>query len=366
MSMEISDRDKTLLYIIASIAILAAAYFFGFKNFMDKRDGYKAQAQSYHDEYQTLIELQKNRPMYVEMTEKYGAAREQILTEYEKGYSQPKMMKTLDDIESATEIWLSEITYNPSESVYTFQSEQGLYGVRNTTTLSFEGTYSEVKLLLAAVLNIDSKTMINSVSIDYDEANSLCGGQLVLSHFSLADDQTQEPEVDYNIPVGVSNIFDSAAVTSNTQTQAVNANYILTDYDLCLIINPDQSTFDSVIVGTTNDASARDTVTSDENDTVDVTITVDGKEGKYTISYKVGNQTYPARNYENGVDFEPGDTLDLLVESSLRDGNNDKVAVRANLINNSDMKLNVLVHGDDTVLPRFSAATREGDITIYR
>lgn len=366
MSMEISDRDKTLLYIIASIAILGAAYFFGFKNFMDKRSAYKAQAQSYHDEYTELIELQKNRPTYVELTEKYGAARGQVLTEFEDGFSQSKMMKTLIDIETASGIWMSDLTFSLPENVYTFSSENGLFGVKNNTNIRFEGSYGEVKALLASLLNINSKTVVNSVLIEYDEANQLCAGMVEISHFSLANAATEEPKVDYSIPFGVSDIFDSAAVTSNTQTQGVNANYILTDYDVCIIISPDQSTFDSVIVGTTNDSSAKDTVTSDENDSIDVTITIDGNDGNYKVSYKVGDKTYPARNYDKGVDFDPGDTLDLLVESSVRDGNNDKVAVRANLINNSDMKLNVLVHGDDTVSPRFSAVTREGDITIYR
>lgn len=366
MSMEISDRDKTLLYIIASIMILAAAYFFGYKNFMDKRDDYKAQAQSAHEEYLTLIELQKNRKMYVEMTEKLTAAREQILTEYENGYSQSKMLKELIDIEKSTAIWMKENTFNLPETVYTFQSESGLLGIKNSTTVVYEGSYAEWKLMLASMLNINSKTKIDSVSVKYDEVNQLCEGEINISHFSVANAETQEPTVDYNIPAGISNIFDSAAVTSNNQTQAVNANYILTDYDVCILINPDKSTFDSVIVGTTNDSSAKDTVTSDENGSIDVTITVDGKDGDYTLSYKVGDKTYPAKNYDKGVNFKPGDTLDLLVESSIRDGNDDKVAVKANLINNSDMKLNVLVHGDDTVFPRFSAATREGDITIYR
>ena len=366
MSMEISDRDKTLIYIVASIAILGAAYFFGFKNFMDKKNEYKAQAQSYHDEYLQLIELQKDRQMYVDMTEKYSVAREIMLLEYDYGYSQSNMIKTLIDIETATGMWISNITFSLPENVYTFQSESDLFGIENKMVLSFEGNYTQMKLLLASILNIDSKTKISTLTVDYDEVNQICSGMVDISHFSVANSETHEPQVEYNLPKGVSNIFDSAAVTSNTQTEAVNANYILTDYDVCIIINPDKSTFDSIIVGTTNDASAKDTVSSDENDTIDVTITVDGKDGDYTLSYKVGDKTYPTRNYDKGVSFKPGDTLDLLVESSVRDGNDDKVAVKANLINNSDMKLNVLVHGDDTVFPRFSAATREGDITIYR
>ena len=58
--------------------------------------------------------------------------------------------------------------------------------------------------------------------------------------------------------------------------------------------------------------------------------------------------------------------MDLLVVNSVRNGKNDKVSVNATLINNSDMKVGVLVTGDDTTSPRFNAVNREGDITIYR
>lgn len=365
-NMEISDRDKQLIYIVAALAIIAAAYFFGFKNFMDQRDAYKSQEQQYRDEYSTLIEHQRNREQYVAMTAQYKLDREELLTYYEDGYNQENMIKTLSDIETEDKVAIGEIGFVQPVAVYTFKTEEGKVGVSNAMNITFAGDYEAVKKYLASLLAIKSKVKIVGVDIRYDELLQVCAGTISIEHYSIYGPESVGPKTVIDLPVGVDNIFDSNAVTSNVHTTGANGSYILTDYDACVLINPDESTIDSVIVGTTNDSKAKDSLSYDKNDTVDLTITVDGKDGKYTISYKLGEDTYPSKNYEKGVSFDPGETLDLLVQSSVRDGNKDKVSVKATLINNSDMDLNVLVSGDDTVSPRFEAVKREGEITIYR
>lgn len=366
MSMEISEKDKQLLYIVAAVLILAAAFFFGFKNFTDQKDQYKEQTKTYNDEYTQLIELQKNRTEYQNLTEQYKIDRVAILEEFEDGYNQENIIKTISDIETQDSIWIKEMSFDESAVVYEFTSEKGLLGVENVMDMKFEGGYEEFKLLLKSLLDINSKTMIDKVKVKYKEDTQTLEGEISLKHYSVGTLLSEGPAVKIDLSTGVSNIFDSNVVTSNTQTSANAGSYILSDYDICTIISPDDATIDSVIVGTTNDAKAKDSLSSDKNETVELTITVDGKEGKYTVSYKLGDETYPAKKYEKGVSFEPGDTLDLLILSSARNGDKDKVAVKANLINNSDMKLNVLVSGDDASSPRFTAVTREGDITIYR
>lgn len=366
MSLEMSDRDKTLIYAIVICAILGAAYYFGFRNFSAQKDTYKAQAASYNEEYNTLIDLKRNEKQYKEDTEKIEADRSAELLAFEDGYNQENFIKTMSDIETASDVWVSSMKFDPQEMLYQFTSEEGLYGYGNTTTVSFQGEYTNFKTFLASVLNINSKTTINTLSAKYDATVGIVGCDLKVTHYSIGGPDSTGPDVNIDMPTGVSDIFDSDMVVSTTQSEASNAEYILTDYDLCVVISPDDATFDSVIVGTTNDDSAKDSLSSDANEAVELTITVDGSDGKYTVSYKLGDDTYPAKNYEEGVSFKPGDTLDLLVASSVRQDRNDKVAVKANLINNSDMKLNVLVSGDDPSSPRFSAVTREGDIMIYR
>lgn len=302
----------------------------------------------------------------MEDIEKFEADRANELAAFEDGYNQENFIKTMSDIEKASDVWLQDMKFEAQELLYQFTTEEGLSGYGNTATMHFEAEYSNFKAFVASVLAINSKTAVKTLDVKYDEETGIIGCDLKATHYSVGTVISTGPDVTIEMPTGVSNIFDSSMVVSTTQSEASNADYILTDYDLCLVISPDKATIDSIIVGTTNDEGAKDSLSTDENGTTELTITIDGSDGKYSVSYKLGDKTYPLKNYEKGVSFKPGDTLDLLVASSIRDGKNDKVAVKANLINNSDMKLNVLVAGDDSASPRFTAVTREGDIMIYR
>lgn len=367
MSMEMSDRDKQLLYIVVAIAIIAAAYFFGWKNFSDKKDSYKSQAEKYNQEYSDLIVHQKNRSEYQRLTTELEEQREDVLLAmYQDGYTQENFLKAVADIEIADGVWIEEMEFSEPAMIYEFTSLESTQGYDNTSEIVFQGGYEETKTFLNSLLTMDSKTAFEEIHLEYDEEFQILEGELLMHHYSITGLETEDPYTELDLPVGVDNIFDSDAVTSNTKTEGEEASYILSDYDVCVVISPDKADHDSVIVGTTNDSKAKDSLSYDENETVELTITFDGKDGKYTVSYKLGDETYPAKKYEEGTEFKPGETMDLLVLSSVRENNKDKVAVRANVINNSDMKLNVLVSGDDPSSPRFTAASREGDVVIYR
>lgn len=366
MNMEVSDKDKQLLYIVAAVALVALSFFFGFRNFSDKEDQYNAQAKAYMDEYSRLIELQKNRQIYIDETAKFEAKRATILEEYADGYSQENFLKMVADLEKEDDVWVNEMEFADSEEVYTFTTEAGMTGVKNQSDIKFDSGYMQFKAFVESLLDMDSKTCIDVMEVEYDKELEALECIVEFSHYSVATPETVNPTVDIDLPVGVKNIFDSGDVVTSEITDDSKGEYILTDYDACVVVSPDKSDFDAIIVGTTNDADAKDSLSTDENEPTELTITFAGSEGNYTISYKLGDTTYPAKKYEQGAKLKPGKTLDLLILSSQRADKKDKVAVKANVINNSDMKLNVLVHNDDEASPRVSFIEREGDIVIYR
>lgn len=366
MSMEISDRDKSLLYIVAAIVILGAAYFFGFRNFNDKKDGFKAETASINDEYNRLIEYQKKRSEYVDTTKKYREEEERILLDYSNTYSQEFLIKLLSDMESSDQVYVKDVSFSEPQIVYSFAYRTELTGVESAMNISFEGNYQDFKNFVNDVLAIDSKTIIRQMSANWNATDEFVDATLSISYFAIDDVTKEQDETKIDIPIGLGNIFKSNSVANASVNSVQNANYILSDYDISVVISQAGADMDAVIVGTTNDSKAKDSLANDKNGTQDLTITVDGSEGKYKVSYKLGNDTYPAKKYEEGVDFKPGDTLDILVLSSERTGNDDKVTVRAEIVNNTDMPLNILVKDDDTTSPRFSVTKKVGEITIFR
>ena len=85
---------------------------------------------------------------------------------------------------------------------------------------------------------------------------------------------------------------------------------------------------------------------------------------KYYVSYNIGDVSYP-ENFEQGVEFDPGEKLNLAIQSSKRKNNKDKSGVKLVIDNETDMPLNVKIDGDDTSDPRGKIASRIGKVQIY-
>lgn len=370
MSMELSDKDKNLLYIVVSLLILAAAYFFGFRNFADQTNTYKEKTENYNAEYSRLIEMQKNRTEYIEKTTKYEEDREKILNIYQDGYTQDDFIMELHTISEKDNIYISDITMSPTEVVYSFSTVAGTVGEVNSSEIEFECDYLSFKDFITDVLKMNTKTVANILDVEYEyEDERPVQGSITFQHYNLRDMETVDPVPTIDHPVGIKNIFDSTDMIIGAVAggaAAKNGDYILTNYDACVVVNSNTSGFDSVIVGTTNDSKAKDSISFADNASTDLKIIVNGKNGKYTIAYEMAGKQYPAKKFEEGVSFKPGDTLDLLILSSERASDKDKVAVKVALENKSDMKLNVLVYGDDKKSPRVTFTERNGDMEIFR
>ena len=106
-------------------------------------------------------------------------------------------------------------------------------------------------------------------------------------------------------------------------------------------------------------------ITSNNNAVENVTMKFAGSDGKYTVSYRIGDKQYPAQNYQSGAEISPQGTLDLLIMSSQRVSDSDKSGVNLTLENESDMTLNVKVTNDDTTSPRVNISNKTGKIILY-
>lgn len=366
MSMEISDKDKNLLYGLIAILIIAGAFFFGLKNFNNQKDIYVEKMKSYNEEYDSLIVLQKDRPKYIEDTQKYRDDAALVVASFTNGYTQENLIKTIADIENNIDVYVSEINFIDPEVVYEFRSIPNAIGIKSSIGIEFQGDYEPFKAFLSEILAIDSKVSINTLSAQWEDKAQFIGAAITIDHFAVEADDREPFKTKIDMPVGLGNIFQSNSIASAVDTSYSAGSYILSDYDISVLLSQPEADIDSVIVGTTSDSKAKDSISSDKNETQELLITVDGSDGKYTVSYKLGDETYPSKNYEKGADFEPGDTLDILVMSSVRSDNKDKVSIKASIENNSDMPLQLLVSGDDNDSPRFSVANRTGNVTIYR
>jgi hypothetical protein len=85
---------------------------------------------------------------------------------------------------------------------------------------------------------------------------------------------------------------------------------------------------------------------------------------KYYVSYNIGSNSYP-EDFDSGVEFDPGETLNLAITSTERKNDKDTSGVKLVIDNETDMTLNVKVDGDDASNPRVKISQRIGKVVIY-
>lgn len=102
----------------------------------------------------------------------------------------------------------------------------------------------------------------------------------------------------------------------------------------------------------------------DNNDTENVEIFVEKKDGKYYCKFKTDHDSYPDNDYSQTFEFVPtGKDLRLVILSTKRNSNNDKAGLNLNIINNTDRTFNYYIKNyDDENPPRVKIGKTVGSV----
>lgn len=381
INLEISDRDKKLLAGLLAALIFAAAFMFGYKNLTAMAEQYDKEATTLESKKKDLVEKNNNKEKYESDLKTYNDNYNLICSNYSNITGQDAVLDFLIRTEKITGSWLKNVTVSDPSLIYTFgkiastnPSNQGskvyttdMKGFKTSVTLSYEATYDQLKEYINYVNNYYSKNTIDSIAMAYNEVTKVLTGTMTVSLYSITGSQRKYTAPAFDLPSGTDNIFSSNVfVASAVKSPDSTGEYILSDYDYFMMLNPSTADVDSCIIGQKNDASKASILSKNSNDVSDVTIKFAGKAGNYTVQYKIGDTTYPAKNYEKGQTFTPGNTLDLLIMSSARISNTDKSGINLTLVNESDLTLNIKACNDDATNPRIKYASKTGSIKIFQ
>ena len=120
-------------------------------------------------------------------------------------------------------------------------------------------------------------------------------------------------------------------------------------------MNPTSSDTSGKVVGL---ASGGNNVTSSKNESESVTVRVSKEGDQYVVEYGIGTDT---RRQE----FDPGDDLTMLIQSSDIKDTEDINGVAVTLENTTDKTLYVKV-ADDASANRVKIANRAGSVIVYK
>lgn len=379
--MKISDRDKKILYVLAAIAVIFCGWFFGYRNISAKTKSLEKEIDQLKVQSNELKTMVAQADTYRNDTMKYEANYKKYLKMFDNGYSQEHSIMFVKDIENSTGAWISQIGLGQTENIYTFGQPQSTnprkqgqaayesdyLGYKTTLTLAYQASYSTFQDMIDFINSYKSKCTIDTLSMSYSTDTDMVSGSMVVSQFAVTGADRPFRQDNYGpVIYGTDNIFMSSTFIPGNDANQANGEYIMTDYDYYVNLLPGGSAVDPVMLSQKGDISGESTVSSAENDVAEAYIRFFQKDGQYCVQYSIGDDEFPEYNFGDGKTFVPGSDLSILVMSSSRAGEDDKVGLEATIVNETDMTLNIKVANDDSGKPRFVVKDYTGEVNLYK
>lgn len=372
--MKISDRDKRLIYIVLSLAIVFCAWFFGYRKLTDLNTKLDADIKALNTEYNRLRIIKEKIPTYEADTKFNNEQYDAILAKFDTGFSQEYSIMFIKELEEKVDAWVSQAGLAQTQNIYNFgkitssnpKSNGTAYvtdyqGYETTLTLSYQTSYEHFKDLIKYINSYKYKCSIGTISMSYNSDTDTVSGGITVNQYAITgSDREFDNTVINDVLSGTDNIFDSAIFEPGSTLEIENGSYILSDYDYYMTLQSSSSDMDSVIIGAKNDVVGESIISSNANKAQDASIhAYTDDEGVYYIEYSIGDKTYPAKV------FIPGEKLTMLVISSDRIAEDDLAGADVTIINDTEMTFAIKIVNEDNGSPRFIVRKTQGDVVVY-
>ena len=383
MKITLSERDKKLLLVLVLVAVICLPYFFIIQPYMDKNNQIATEITELQSQKRYLEDLTLNEDVYAQAAKDVVVLTQELLSRFPSDIPQEASILFINNTEKAIPIRLHQVTFGEDvsaqitseateEQVEAVEGEMGwegdegvieevtetvaisgnLAGTATETKFSFEAGYKEYKDFLNFILNYNDRMVITGMTATY--GMDVVTGSFTLKQYAIKGDS--RPPVSFlepNLMHGTTNVFMQAAGAGSTEVVDDSADFFL------MLSQPDADV-DALIFGQSNDPTEASYFYSDKNAQQETTISFEGKDGQYVANYYIGDEPYS----EEGVTFMKNGTINFEVISSPREGGNDKVGTKLNIVNNTDVTLSIKILEDDKEDPRVTVLEKTGVIIM--
>lgn len=370
------ESYKKLIFIALSILILGGAIFGIVRPRNEKTNALNAQIKQLQSRYDELLAKEVNRQQYLDDTQAFYEMYEAKINEFPSNWNQEYQIMFVQGVRNNENVDydVSALAMQQPSLFYSIggSNSEGTLAVIDeetpvnsgyecytlTDSYSYEGSYEGIKAFMDYVATFPYRMTIDNISIAEDEEGVYIGG-MSLNVFYITgngrDDQFDIEQIN-DVDTGVDNLFVGGEGASTISKFASdNGDAIKSDYDLYVTVNPADSDASGKVVGLKSGGS---TVTSSKNESEAISIKVTQDGSSYVAEYGIGTE-------KQLKEFEPGDDLTLLVQSSDLKDSADVNGVSISLNNATDKTLYVKVAGDESA-NRVKIANRAGSVVVYR
>lgn len=414
-----SERDKKLLVYLGALIILAAAYFFVGRPFLDKIDKLSTEKMQLEQQLAEKRKALENKAMYEEGITDTNAKMQEIIDKFPADNSDEKSIMFASHAEADIPIWFSHMTFAEEtqtlvngdevqsasdveqqqleENVAAAEGEEvavdsdmateemasgrgdssvgDLVGRDTELGLTFQVEYENFKKYLAYIRDYEDRLVIKDIDVSYSAMTDLVSGTMVLSQYAILGDDRVLPDVVTDVEEkGTDNIFTNkdkggsiidlvADIASEFISKLMGGlgeeitDTLGTDYFVKANAVTDNTS--GITIGKADDAKGKSYITSDKNDNQQITLSVEGDSGEYTVKYSIDDNVY-----EDKISKGSDEKLYFRIISTERSGDDDKVSLSVHVINKSDIEVVVNIEGDGSDNPRVVITEKVGEVSV--
>lgn len=231
--------------------------------------------------------------------------------------------------------------------------------------ITYYGSYKSLKDVVSYIDSYSDRMTVDTLEISYDGENKY-SGSLDLTCYSIEGASRPERSIDLEqVEIGVDNIFIGGNATSGSATSTLNkydendGSAIETNYDFYAMLNPATSDVSAKVVGQNGTGKENTVLSASDNSLSSIVYDIYTVDGKNYCKYTVDND----QSYE--AEITSADDMKLLIQSSERKNDDDKVAVQIQINNATSLPVYIKVTGDDAVNPRVRI-TKTGLVKVYQ
>lgn len=411
--MKLKDTEKAALLVLLGIAVCALSILYIAKPNFEERQSLEAEAAQLQIRLTDLQNKQADREKYetgiVEYTEKYN----EVLDRFPADLNQEITIMFLEGIKDDNDFDIVSLGLGEKVPFYTLGNNGGDATLaatdstaatdESTTTeaasteaasteaataegaleegvaapasdqlvcysaefpITYTGSYSSLKNVVEYIDNFSDRMTVDSLDITY-EGDSIYSGNLQLTCYSVEGEERPERSLELEqIEIGVDNIFEggSGAVSSDSSLNKyddTDGTAIETSYDFYTMLNASTSDVSAKVIGQNGTGKENTVITNSDNMVSTLNYEIYEVDGKIYCKYTLdGDQSYEA-------EVVSADDVKLLIQSSARKNDDDKVGVKITISNSTSMPVYVKVADDDAVSPRVTIS-KSGLVKVYQ
>lgn len=416
--MKLSERDKTLLFILGIVLIAFLPWFFIVQPFSEKTAAMEKEITELESKKTSLMALELRRDEFTQEIERAEEEKERLLVRFPAEILQERSILFLNDTEKRIPVTLSQTAFDAEtmQPVGTGggmaagtgsaagadgaagadssagadgtagadsaagadgtagadgagqqaaadgetagsagTASAGLTGICAQSQILYGAEYKNFKDLLKYILEYKERMVISDLTATYSADLNYITGNLVLKQYALSGGGTPVTAAEPEMLHGTSNVFMQASgIAASDGGEEAEADFFL-------MLSQPEADVEALIFGQSMDGTGRTHLTSEENKVQEAAVSFKGSEGSYVANYQIGDQKFSDSG--DGVSFQKDGTIVFEVISSPRVGDQDQVGVSLDVINKTDRKVTVVVRNDDEK-PRVTVAGITGDVTV--